>query len=461
MSVKQTMVRLALEKGLDIAFKKIKADPVNGVTDAVKLLEQYMPNTKHDEVYTKTGNVFTNFPHYVEDPNSKWVKFGTHLVQDVDTDILKSLAINLGYNAGYVGLEKVRNIRDEEKRNAPWVLLFDPTSACNRHCTGCWAAEYGHQLNLSYEDMDRIVTEGKEQGIYFYLVTGGEPLVRKADLIKLCKKHSDCAFQAFTNGTLVDEEFCKQLLEVKNLTLNISVEGYEEQNDARRGEGCFNTVMDAMDLLKAHKCLFGVSICYTSANYKTVVSQEFLTMLQNKGCKYAWFFHYMPVGNSASTELLLTPEQREEVYHKIRYMRSLACPLEMALLDFQNDGEYVGGCIAGGKNYAHINANGNVEPCVFIHYSTANIHDMSLKEALSQPLFKEYYKRQAFNDNMLMPCPMLENPEVLKEMVAKANAHSTDLQSPESAEHLCSKCEHYATEWAPVADKLWNNKEHK
>ena len=42
---------------------------------------------------------------------------------------------------------------------------------------------------------------------------------------------------------------------------------------------------------------------------------------------------------------------------------------------------------------------------------------------------------------------MLENPEILQEMIKETGAKSTDLQSPESAEHLCSKCEAYACEW--------------
>ena len=46
-----------------------------------------------------------------------------------------------------------------------------------------------------------------------------------------------------------------------------------------------------------------------------------------------------------------------------------------------------GGCIAGGRNYLHINAKGDVEPCVFIHYSNCNIHDTSLLDALKSPLF--------------------------------------------------------------------------
>lgn len=48
-----------------------------------------------------------------------------------------------------------------------------------------------------------------------------------------------------------------------------------------------------------------------------------------------------------------------------------------------------------------------------------------------------------------------ENPEKLREMVAKSGAHSTDLQSPETVEHLCAKCDQYAKDWQPAADKLW------
>ncbi len=124
-------------------------------------------------------------------------------------------------------------------------------------------------------------------------------------------------------------------------------------------------------------------------------------------------------------------------------------------MDFQNDGEFVGGCIAGGRNYFHINANGDAEPCVFIHYSDANIRTHTLLEILKQPLFMAYRENQPFNDNPLRPCPMLENPEILERIVKETGARSTDLQSPESAEHLCAKCHEYAAGWASAADQLW------
>jgi len=62
---------------------------------------------------------------------------------------------------------------------------MDPTSACNLKCTGCWAAEYGNKMNMDFDTLDNIIEQGKKLGTYMYIYSGGEPLVRKDDIIKL------------------------------------------------------------------------------------------------------------------------------------------------------------------------------------------------------------------------------------------------------------------------------------
>ena len=372
---------------------------------------------------------------------------------ELDPGVRKAFFQNFLFNASLKGSAIIEESREREKCNIPWAILLDPTSACNLHCTGCWAAEYGNRLNLSLETIDSIIKQGKELGVHMYIYTGGEPLVRKADLIKICEMHPDCEFLSFTNGTLIDKDFCKEMLRVKNFVPAISLEGFEEANDSRRGKGVYQKVKNAMALLKENKLPFGISTCYTSRNYNDITSEEFFDYMIESGALFAWFFHYMPVGNSAVTELLPTPEQRETVYHRIRDFRNSK---PIFTMDFQNDAEFVGGCIAGGRNYLHINAKGDVEPCVFIHYSNANINDCSLLEALKSPIFMAYHDNQPFNDNMLRPCPMLENPEALREMVKATGAVNTDYESPESVDHLCDKTTPYAENWKGKADELWS-----
>ena len=445
--------RAAFSVAADAVLKYVNKndDRTKALLKVVDLTESFAKDRFKPESYEAARKM-------IQDPENKWMQYLNRLFDEVSPNVLKTTALNLGFDAMLYGTKVMHEAREKYQCNVPWLILMDPTSACNLKCTGCWAAEYGHLLNLSFEDMDRVITQGKELGIYLYMLTGGEPLVRKKDIIRLCEKHNDCEFHAFTNGTLVDEEFCNEMERVGNLTLSISLEGYEEVNDGRRGKGVYQKVMHAMELLKSHGLPFGVSTCYTSANVDAVSSEEYFDHLIECGAYFAWFFHYMPVGNDAAADLLPTPEQRIKMYDSVRRFRATK---SLFTMDFQNDAEYVGGCIAGGRRYLHINANGDVDPCVFIHFSNANIKECTLLDALKSPIFMEYHKGQPFNKNMLRPCPMLENPELLRKMVERAGAKSTDLQSPETAEHLCAKCDHYAEVWKKQADELWDESQAK
>ena len=441
--------RKAFEKVLENFIQKGKtADAASAAQDLVDMAEKIQGSVWKKESFEVLHMI-------AGQPEGKWAHYVQRILDETDPYILKTFLTNAVYEGGFRGYQQAQKNAEKYGCNIPWLILMDPTSACNMHCTGCWAAEYGHQQSLTFEEMDRVLTEAKELGTHACLFTGGEPLIRKKDIIRLCEKHRDMAFHAFTNGTLIDDDFCREMLRVGNFFVSVSIEGFEEANDGRRGEGHFQKALAAMELMHRYKIPFGVSICYTAKNYKTVTSDEFLDLLISKGCVFAWYFHYMPVGNEAAPELMPSPEQRKYMIQRIRYLRSEACDIPFYPMDFQNDGEFVGGCIAGGRQYAHINPAGDVEPCVFIHYSNANIHDKSLLECLQQPLFKEYHKGQPFNHNHLRPCPMLENPELLGEMVKRSGAHSTDMQQPESTDDVFRRCRPYADQWTPSADRIW------
>lgn len=452
--IKHAAERKAFEVAINSALKHVDKGREQAMIQMINLVQKVLGDTWPDRAYDALRDVY-------EHPESKWCQFTNKLFDEIDPGIIRTAALNLGYEAGFRGYKHTREVAEKEGCNIPFALLIDPTSACNLRCTGCWAAEYGHKMNLTYEELDSIITQAEELGIHAFLYTGGEPLVRKADLVKLAEKHNTSWFQAFTNGTLIDEDFCKDLLRVKNFIPLISLEGFEDTNDQRRGQGVFDKVMHAMDLLKEYKIPYGHSICYTHLNYKTVTSDEFLDMIIEKGARFIWYFHYMPVGNAASTELLLRPEEREYMYHRVREIRGFKTGKMIFALDFQNDGEFVGGCVAGGREYCHINPNGDVEPCVFVHYSSANIREKSLLECLKQPIFLKYKEDQPFNGNHLRPCPLLENPQLLRQVVTETGAKSTDMESPENVENLCSKCDDYAAAWKPKAEGLWAESQKK
>ena len=434
--------RAALNKAIDYLLE----NPERNVAKIMDMIDKVAP----DDVFPTQRAAF----HQAIDDESNWYQLIMKILTDMNPQVRDRLIKTFVVDANMLAWPKQEAMRDQYHCNIPWAILLDPTSACNLRCTGCWAAEYGHKQNLTYEEIDSIINQGVKLGTHVYIYTGGEPLIRKHDLINLCEAHPDCAFLSFTNATLIDEEFVQDMIRVANFVPAISVEGFEEATDARRGEGTYAKVSRAMELLRENGLPFGVSCCYTSANASSIASEEFFDWLIEKGALFAWIFTYMPVGVGSPTSLMVHADQREHLYRFVREMREKK---PLFTLDFQNDGEFVGGCIAGGRRYLHINAAGDVEPCVFAPYANLHIRETSLLDALRSPLFMQYYEGQPFNDNLLKPCPILENEGLLTDMVKRAGAHSTDLQEKESAEDLCAKCHDSIAEWTPVAERIWND----
>lgn len=439
--MKEMIEAFSLKKVIDY----LDSNPDENIPKVIDWIEKFDRNHEYAAAYKLAKDA-------LGDPSNNWNILMKSLYTDIDDNVRKKIFENFMVNSLIFRMRRKKELEKKYHCNIPWTLLLDPTSACNLHCTGCWAAEYGGRLSLSFEQMDDIINQAKNLGMHMFIFTGGEPLVRKRDVIRLCEKHSDCVFSAFTNGTLIDEEFADEMLRVKNFLPAISVEGFEEETDMRRGKGTYQAVIRAMDILREKKLPFGFSSCYHRQNAEVIGSEEYIDEMIARGCKFAWLFTYIPVGREAVPDLLATAEQREYMYHQIRKFRR---EKPLFTMDFWNDGEYVDGCIAGGRCYLHINAAGDIEPCAFIHFADSNIKEKTLLEALQSPLFMEYRKNQPFNDNMLRPCPLLDNPEKLAAMVRASGAASTDLQHPEDVDELCGRCVHAAASWKEKADQLW------
>lgn len=350
----------------------------------------------------------------------------------------------------------------------PGFIVISPLAACNLRCIGCYAGAYGNrEPHLTYADMERLLDEVRGWGSRFTVISGGEPTMfwrrfpgEQRGLRDLFAQYDDILFLMYTNGTLIDEEMAADMAELGNVSPGISLEGFREDTDARRGEGTFDKVVAAMDALRQNRALFGASVTYTSRNVETVASDEFLEMLIDLGCIYAWYFMYVPVGRDPDLSLMVTPEQRRHMCETTwRWMNTR--PIFVA--DFWNSGALTHGCIAAGRSagYLHVTHRGDICPCVFMMYSNLNIHETDSKTPLLDALRSDFFTyiregQAEKQNNPLAPCQIVDHPEVLKEAVERSGARSTqegqtilDELHPE----VCAR----ARDWQRLADELWTS----
>jgi len=322
---------------------------------------------------------------------------------------------------------------------------------CNLSCYGCYAGDYDKSVELSLEEIDSILAQMKEMGVYFAVISGGEPFFMDG-IFKIFKKHSDMAFLVFTHGGLIDEQMVEHLTEVGNVMPAFSLEGYEKETDERRGAGHFRKVMHAMDLLREGGLSFCGSFTHSRKNTEIITNPEYIDMLLAKGVFALWLFSYVPVGRKPDTNLMPMPEQRDLLRRTVIDYRATK---PMLFVDFWNDGPMISGCLAGGRKYFHINANGDIEPCVFCHFAVDNIRRVTIREALSSPLFRKIRAKQGEHENLLRPCMLIDHPDAGRELFATDGAYPTHDGADEIFIGLADKMDDYSVAYSEYADTAW------
>lgn len=364
---------------------------------------------------------------------------------------------NFFLGAAILGNQKRIRLGKKLGSGLPWFFTLSPTAQCNLKCRGCYAGKYAKGKGLSFIEINRILSEAKSYGIQFIVISGGEPFIRK-DILDIFAEHHDNYFLCYTNGTLINKTLAGKLAKLGNVAPAISVEGFGKETDRKRGKGVFQKIMLAMDELREAGVLFGFSATATKENSEILGSEEFIDLMIKKGCSFGWHFQYTPIGRHPDVRLMATPEQRFQLGENIKKWRSQK-PIFLA--DFWNDGPWVGGCIAGARpgGYFHINSNGDVEPCVFLQFSTDNIKGKKLIDVIRSPFFRAFQKAQPYckNKNLLCPCALIDHPEVLREIVKKYKAKPSYNGSQEMLRNkkITNFLDSYSKKIKKITDPVW------
>ena len=442
MSPKKTLTSVVQRRAIDRILKLATSESKRSILLAAQLAEKMTPAYRKREVNWVIDQVRDETPV---------LQIARHVARDLNPTVRRAVIQNLILN-GLLQTSATRAAFTERTgAHTPLTVLISPTMRCNLTCEGCFAAEYSPDADLSLELLQSIIDQANGIGIHIFTILGGEPFLRK-DIIDFAAANPESFFQIYTNGTLLDEEKIARLAEIGNVAPMLSIEGDRETTDRRRGEGVYDLILDSMDKLSKAGVGFGYSATVTRRNFRYLTSDEFIEPLVSRGCIMGWNFLYMPIGRDPDMSLMLTPEERYEFREsvlRVRATKPLFC------LDFWGDAPLVGGCIAA-KWYIHITSEGWVEPCIFTHFATHNIKTSTLEEALTSPFFEEIRKRQPFNENLLMPCMLIDNPHHSREIMAKTGARPTHPGAETILEDLVPQIDEYAAEVDRVYTPVWS-----
>jgi MoaA/NifB/PqqE/SkfB family radical SAM enzyme len=445
------IAQVAKNPQLQSAFKRFGRLPEKRIA---LLMDMYRSLPQGD---TFTGLNARLLKNVSDNPNAlNWLLLLCERLADAP---LRKFFQNLLINEMVEG-QKVRYaFHAREGFEAPVTLVLNPTMACNLKCQGCYSYKMPKK-GMDYSLLQKILGEARDMGCRFITVSGGEPFIYR-HFFRMAEEFDDMFFLTYTNATLLDEEMADRLAQVGNVAPAISVEGFGQQTDDRRGAGVHAKVLEAMRLLKEKGVMFGFSATPTRHNGDILATDEFVDYYLEQGALFGWMFQYLPVGKDPDLSLMSTPEQRDRLRKKTREWH-VTKPILIG--DFWNDGPCVGGCLSATR-YCYITPEGKVQPCTFVHFYTHDLNEHSLADVFRSRFFRTIRSLQPYdpNKNLLRPCKVIDNPEVLRKVVKDTGAKpsypgaETIIEDPTVRAHL----ESYAEEWGRLAEQAWHGPEYQ
>jgi len=440
--------REVAERALGAALGLLGNNPGKNAKYVIKAVEHFASGEKQ--------SIIRDWIHNWLDEGKPGREFLGRILRNTHPNVRRRFIARMVVSLFFRNPEVVESCQQKYGVSPPHVMIISPTMRCNYHCKGCYAASYERKDDMPPEVFDRILSEAEDMGTNFFVLVGGEPFIYPG-LLDIIGKHNRSFFQVYTNASLIDKAVVERLVEMGNVAPQVSVNGPAEYTDASRGKGSFQVVMQAMDNLREAGCVFGFSSLVTRDNVDAICSEEWIDLLIEKGALYGWLFLYMPVGDNPDMNLMPTPEQRNQLRIAMRHYRQTKPILS---IDFWNDGPLAGGCISGGREYFHVNHKGDVEPCIFCHFSTHNINECSLAEAITSPFFKGIRDSQPFSYNTLRPCPMIDHHEAMWSIIQQHSAKPTHEGADKMFTIFAPEMKNYSDGVQKIMDDVWDNEDY-
>ena len=309
------------------------------------------------------------------------------ILRNTDKKCLYKFVANMGVK-GTMSFNRFQK-RLKKGEFFPAFHFISVTDDCNLNCQGCWVTGKKKNTRMSPEMLNQIIDETKAKGSYFFGILGGEPLLYKP-LFDVFRKHPDCYFQLFTNGTLLTAETAEELRKIANVTPLISFEGDENVADVRRGGfDVFRRTVQAVENATNSGLITGVAMSVCKSNIQLALSDEFVNSLITKNVAYLWYYIYRPVGENATPELALSIAEIQQLR---KFMVDARSKFDIAIIDAYWDHDGNGLCPAASGLSHHINASGYIEPCPVIQFATDRVGEKPLDSIYRESAFLKELK---------------------------------------------------------------------
>lgn len=288
------------------------------------------------------------------------------------------------YNEG----EMNRIIPFRKKTHYLNSMILAITKKCPLRCEHCYEwEELNREERLSSGDLVAIIHKFQKngKGVAQIQLSGGEPLSRYNDLVKILKSAlPGTDFWIVTSGYKLTLEKAKELKNAGLKGIAISLDHYDpiKHNAFRGSKESYQWVLKAIE--NAHKTNLVVilSLCPTKEFICEENMIQYACLAKKLGAAFILMIEPRSVGHYAEKDVEITDRQveiLEDFFLKMNYDPRYA---DMPAVSYHGYHQRRVGCFGSGSRYLYIDTDGDMHVCPFCRHKIVNVLSVPIIESL-------------------------------------------------------------------------------
>ena len=275
-------------------------------------------------------------------------------------------------------------------KRVPISGSLELTFRCNLRCQHCYVA-HGHygilgQQELSTSEIQRIIDEVVDAGCLWFLITGGEPLVRRDFLdIYAYAKRKGLIVNLFTNGTLLNTRIADYLAEWPPFRVEITLYGATQETYERVTgiPGLYARCMRGIELLLERGLPLNLKTMLMTLNQHEIQDMRAFADSLGVPFRYDAMLNAGLDGDGRPTSLRIPPEEVVQLDLQDQGRAEEWRSFIQRTKGYQYPGDNLYVCGAGERSF-HIDPYGRLCLCMMVRYASYDLRSGSFQEGWGQ-----------------------------------------------------------------------------
>jgi len=266
-----------------------------------------------------------------------------------------------------------RNVPLPGRRQGLNVLILAITKKCPLQCAHCFEWDNLNQReNLSTDDVLHIIRKFQADGVASIELSGGEPLNRFADLLRILRKSDthQSDFWLLSSGYRLTRERANDLQAAGLVGICISLDHWDRvQHDQFRGmEGSFDWALQAA----RHAREAGLAVCFTLTVLRSFCNPDdlmrYAQLARDQDVHFIRILEPRAVGHFSGQDVALGEAEIRTLEDFVRLLQTYRAYRDFPLVDYYAAYQRRAGCSGAGQRFMYVDTDGDMHACPFCQH---------------------------------------------------------------------------------------------